>query len=115
MHWGGSYANPYVYADDIALRTSRMVLGIPKSGLSCTPIQIPSSILICRAQKLGNMYNSIVTSGVYALRALEPLYSPADCLVLAPCQAGSHLSLHPYLIQIMSLFQAVFSPFIYHC
>ena len=92
-----------------------MVLGIPKSGLSCTPIQIPSFILICRAQKLGNMYNSIVTSGVYALRAWEPPYSPADCLIVAPCQAGSHLSLHPYLIQIMSLFQAVFFPFIYHC
>ena len=92
-----------------------MVLGIPKSRLSCTPIQIPSSILICRAQKLGNMYNSIVTSGLYALRALEPLYSPADCLVVAPCQAGSPLSLHPYLTQIMSPSQAVFFPFIFHC
>ena len=92
-----------------------MVPGIPKSGLSCTPIQIPSFILICRAQKLGNMYYGIVTSGVCALRAREPLYSPADCLIVAPCQAGSHLSLHPYLIQIMSLFQAVFFPFIYHC
>ena len=92
-----------------------MVLGIPKSGLSCTPIQIPSSILICRAQKLGNMYNRIFTSGVYALRAWEPLYSPADCLVAAPWQAGSPLSLHPYLTQIMSPSQAVFFPFIFNC
>ena len=91
-----------------------MVLGIPKSGLWCTPIQVPSSILICRAQNLGRICISIATSGMYASRPWGPLHSSADCLVVTPCQAGSPLSLHPYLTQIMSPSQAVFFPFIYH-
>ena len=91
-----------------------MVLGIPKSGLWCTPIQIPSSILICRSQKLDRICTSIVTSDMYAPRPWGPLHSPADCLVVAPCQAGSPHSIHPYLTQIMSPSQAVFFPFISH-
>ena len=92
-----------------------MVLGIPKSGLWCTPIQVPSSILICRAQKLDRICISIVTNGMYATRPWGPLHSFADCLVVTPCQPGSPLSLHPYLTQIMSPFQAALFPFIYHC
>ena len=92
-----------------------MVLGIPKSGLWCTPIQIPSSILICRAQKLDRICTSIVTSDMYAPRPWGPLHSLADCLVVAPYQAGSPHSIHPYLTQIMSPSQAVFFPFIFHC
>ena len=115
MHWGSSYSNPYVQGSDIGPGTSRMVPGIPKSGLSCTPIQIPPSILICRTQKLGNMCNSISTSDMYAPRVLRPLYSSAGRLVVTPCQGGSYPSLHPYLTQIMSPSQAVFFPFIYHC
>ena len=91
-----------------------MVLGIPKSRLWCTPIQISSFILIRRAQKLGSVCNSVVTSCMYAPRAWGSLHSPVDCLVVAPCQAGSHPFLHPYLTQIMSPSQAVSSPFICH-
>ena len=91
-----------------------MVSGIPKSGLSCIPIQIPPSILICRTQKLGKVCTSTLFSDMSAARVWRPLYSSAECLVVTPCQGGSHSSLHPYLTHIMSPSQAVSSPFICH-
>ena len=91
-----------------------MVPGIPKSGHSCIPIQIPSSILICKVHKLGKMCISIYSSGMYAPGGREPPHSSAECPVVTPCQGGFHPSLHPYLIQIMSPSQAVFFPFIFY-
>ena len=68
MHWGSLYPNPYWQGSDIALGTPGMVPGIPKSGHSCTLIQITPSILMCRSQKVGNMCNGIQTSDMYAPR-----------------------------------------------
>ena len=87
-----------------------MVPGIPKSGHSCTPIQIPSSILICNVQKLGKMCTSIYFSGMYTPGGREQPHSSTECPVVTPCQGGYHSSLHPYLTHIVSPSQAVSSP-----